>query len=214
MDVTLGPPGPASSGRRRRSRWLVRVLLASAVLAAVYVGATFLQVWSDSHRQSEGPADTLVVLGAAQYDGRPSPVLRARLDHALELYRDGAAPAIIVTGGKQEGDRFTEAFSAYDYLRDAGVPEHAIFLEVDGANTYQQVSAARVIMQDQGFESALLVSDPYHSKRLLAIADEVGVADADVSPSGTGSTLRSLGRETVAVSLGRFVGYRRLDNWM
>jgi vancomycin permeability regulator SanA len=184
------------------------------VALVAYVGVTFVQVWSDSHVDDRGPADVLVVLGAAQYDGRPSPVLQARLDHALDLYERGAAGAVIVTGGKQEGDRFTEAFSSYDYLRANGIPEDSLFLEVEGENTYQQLSAAHLIMDNAGFESALLVSDPYHSKRLLGIADEVGIEDVGVSPADTGSSLSSLLRETVAVSLGRFVDYRRLDNWL
>lgn len=205
------PVAPAPV-RRRRRRWPFRVIVGLGLAIVAYVGVTFVQVWSDSHVDDAGPADTLVVLGAAQYDGRPSPVLQARLDHALELYESGMAGAVIVTGGKQEGDRFTEAFSSYDYLRTNGIPEGSLFLEVDGENTYQQLSASRLIMDNNGFESALLVSDPYHSKRLLAIADEVGLDDVGVSPSDSGSSLSSLLRETAAVSLGRFVGYRRLDN--
>jgi uncharacterized SAM-binding protein YcdF (DUF218 family) len=216
VNVTLDPPAPTAPAppRRRRGRWVLRAAIGVLVALVLYVGITFVQVWSASHADDAGPADTLVVLGAAQYDGRPSPVLQARLDHALELYESGAAGAVIVTGGKQEGDRFTEAFSSYDYLRANGIPEDSLFLEVDGENTYQQLSASRLIMDNQGFDSALLVSDPYHSKRLLAIADEVGIAEAGVSPSDTGSSLGSLARETAAVSLARFVDFRRLDNWL
>jgi vancomycin permeability regulator SanA len=198
---------------RRRGRWLARVVLAVVGLGVLYVGVTFVQVWMASNEQDDGPADAIIVLGAAQYDGQPSPVLQARLDQALALYDAGAAGAVIVTGGKQEGDRFTEAFSSYDELRSNGVPEEDIYLEVDGTNTYEQLSAAHVIMGDAGFESALLVSDPYHSKRLVEIADEVGIEDAEVAPTDAGSTLTSLARETAAVSLGRIVGFRRMDNW-
>jgi uncharacterized SAM-binding protein YcdF (DUF218 family) len=195
-------------------RLLVKAFFVLSGLAVLYVGVTFAQVWLTSRDDEAHDADVIIVFGAAQYDGRPSPVLQARLDHALALYQDGLADAVIVTGGKQEGDRFTEAFSSYDYLKGLGVPEDRLFLEVDGTSTYEQMSAARVIMDGQGFESALLVSDPYHSKRLLGIAEEVGIARAAVSPADTSSSTASLLRETGAVAVGRFVGYRRLDNWL
>lgn len=195
-------------------RWGIRVLLAVVALGVLYVGVTFVQVWMASRDDQTHPTDTAIVLGAAQYDGRPSPVLQARLDHALALYQDGSVQAVIVTGGKQEGDRFTEAFSSYDYLRNAGVPEEDLFLEVDGTNTYEQLSAAHLIMDDHGHTSALLVSSPYHSKRLLAIADEVGIPGAAVSPTDEATPVSSLVRETGAVALGRVVGYRRLGQWL
>jgi vancomycin permeability regulator SanA len=120
-------PAPPSDAPPRRpgrwGRWLFRIGLALVVLGLLYVGGTFLQVWATSHRDDSGATDAVVVLGAAQYNGRPSPVLQARLDHALELYEAGQADAVIVTGGKQAGDQFTEAFSGYDYLKGEGVPE-------------------------------------------------------------------------------------------
>ncbi len=196
------------------ARWAFRLGFLALCLCVLYVGVTFVQVWRTSGDDQTRPVDVIVVLGAAQYDGRPSPVLEARLDKALELYEDGIAPVVIVTGGKQEGDRFTEAFSGYDYLRDHGIPEDALFLEVDGRNTYEQLSASKLIMDQQGSESALLVSSPYHSERLLGIAAEVGIPAAHVAPADTGSSLPSLIRETAAVAAGRLVGYRRLGNWM
>jgi uncharacterized SAM-binding protein YcdF (DUF218 family) len=123
-----------------------------------------------------------------------------------------ARRSVIVTGGKQDGDRFTEAFSGYDYLRNAGAPEDDLFLEVDGANTYDQLSASRLIMDNQDFESALLVSDPYHSTRLLAIAAEVGLPSVGVAPTDTSTSITALVRETGAVSVGRIIGFRRLGN--
>jgi vancomycin permeability regulator SanA len=190
----------------------LRIALGMLVLVVLYVGVTFAQVWWDARKDSTAPADTAIVLGAAQFDGRPSPVLQARLDHALALYEGGLTDSVIVTGGKQEGDRFTEAFSSYDYLRNAGVPDEDLFLEVDGTNTYEQLSASRLIMDNHGFTSALLVSDPYHSKRLLAIAGEVGIGSAAVSPTRSPSSVGALLRETGAVAIGRIIGYRRLGN--
>jgi uncharacterized SAM-binding protein YcdF (DUF218 family) len=185
--------------------------VAVVAVGALYVAVTFFQVWSASNEDEAQPADAVIVLGAAQYDGRPSPVLQARLDHAAELYKAGTVGKVIVTGGNQAGDRVTEAFSGFEYLRNEGIPEDDILLEVDGGSTYEQLAASEVIMDDHGLTDAVLVSDPYHSFRLQGIADEVGI-DARVSPTDTGASLTSLVRETAAVSLGRLVGYRRLEN--
>lgn len=194
-------------------RWLRAGLLLGAgvgALLVLFVGVTFVQVWRTAGVDDPGPADAVVVLGAAQYDGDPSPVLRARLDHALGLWRAGHAPLIVVTGGRQEGDRFTQAAAGYVYLRERGVPDEALLLEVDGDSTYTELAATARILRNRGLGSALLVSDAYHSRRLLEIADEVGL-DAGVSPTDTGYGWRSLLRETAAVSAGRLVGFRRLD---
>lgn len=201
-------------GPIRLARLAIRAAFALGGLAVLYVGVTFAQVWWDARQDDVIQVDAIVVLGAAQYDGTPSPVLQARLDHALELYNQGLAPVVIVTGGKLEGDRFTEAYSGYDYLREHGVPEDALHLEVEGSDTYSQLSASRLIMDNMGLSEALLVSDPYHSKRLEAIASEVGIDVVHVSPTSTRATISDLARETAAVSIGRIVGYRRLGNWL
>lgn len=185
--------------------------LVVGVLGTVYLAVTFVQVWSTAGTDQAGPADAIVVLGAAQYDGEPSPVLRARLDHAVSLYEEGHAPLIVVTGGRQEGDRFTQAMAGYRYLRERGVPDEALLLEVDGVSTYSELRATARILEDRGLSSVLMVSDGYHSARLLAIAGEVGL-DGRVSPTDTSYGLRSLGRETLAMGIGRIVGFRRLDS--
>ncbi|MCU0267709.1 MAG: YdcF family protein [Acidimicrobiales bacterium] len=191
----------------------VRVGLAVVALAVLYVGITFVQVWWASRQDDASPADAIVVAGAAQWNGRPSPVLQARLDHAAELWRDGVAPVIVVTGGKQVGDTFTQGFTGYDYLKDQGVPEEALRVEVDGSDTYTELSATRNILDAEGLgNEVVLVTSPYHAYRARAIAGEVGLS-AHVSPSGDASSLRSLARETAGVSIGRIIGYRRLSNW-
>ena len=200
---------------RTRARWARRALLTLVglgVIGVVYFGVTFVQVWSDARLDQAGSADAIVVLGAAQYDGAPSPVLQARLDHAVELYEEGYAPVVVVTGGSQEGDRFTQAMAGYRYLRDRGVPDEALLLEVDGTSTYTELAATARILDNRGLTTAVLVSDAYHSKRLLAIAAEVGI-DARVSPTDEGYGIRSLARETAAVGVGRLIGFRRLDRW-
>ena len=191
----------------------IKIGVALAVLGVVYLAITYLQVWHASNQDNRGPADAIIVLGAAQYDGRPSPVLAARLDHAVELYEAGVAPRIVVTGGKREGDRFTEAASSYGYLRRAGVPDEVILREEGGDNTWEQLAAATRFLRDRGVTSAVLVSDDYHAYRLDRIAHEIGLR-ADVSPVDpnlpTDERIRAMVRETAAVAAGRIIGFRRL----
>lgn len=192
-------------------RWTVRVLLALVALAVLYVAVTFAQVWWASRQDDPGRASAIVVMGAAQWNGKPSPVLKARLDHAADLYEKGAAPLIVVTGGKQAGDAVTQGVSGYLYLRDRGVPEDAIKVEVQGRDSYEELSASAVILREAGVgDDVLIVTDPYHAFRVHAIAHEVGL-QAHVSPTSSPSSLRELARETAAVAAGRIIGYHRLS---
>jgi uncharacterized SAM-binding protein YcdF (DUF218 family) len=194
-------------------RWTLRIGTVVVALLVVYVGVTFGQVWWASRQDDVAPASAIVVMGAAQWDGRPSPVLKARLDHAVELWEQGHADHIIVTGGKQVGDRVTQGFTGYDYLREQGVPEEVIRVEVEGTDSYEELSASAVILRNEGLApEVLVVSDPYHALRVTQIADEVGLR-AWVSPTESSSSLNSLARETLAVAAGRIVGYRRLSNF-
>jgi len=199
---------PAHRRRRRRRRVLLPV--AVIVLVAVYVAGTFVQVWQASGRDAARRADAIVVLGAAQYDGRPSPALANRLDHALDLYDDGLAPMIVVTGGRQQGDRFTEATTGYNYLRTQGVPDTAIRKEVQGRTTYESLAAVARFLRTEGVDDVILVSGPAQAKRLSGIAPAVDL-HAAVSPSDGSAGFKALVRETLAVSAGRLVGYRRLE---
>lgn len=199
---------------RTRAAWARLALRASLVVllfGVVYVVVTFVQVWSMSHRDGARDADAVVVLGAAQYDGRPSEVLQGRLDHALELYEDGLVDHIVVTGGSQEGDRFTEATAAANYLIDREVPDEHIIREVQGTNTWESLAAAARVLRQRGLTDVVLVTDGYHALRVRAIADELGL-DASVSPSRPGGSAPQLARETVAVSVGRVIGFRRMVN--
>jgi vancomycin permeability regulator SanA len=103
-------------------RWSFRIVVGLAALVVLYVGVTFAQVWWASRSNDNRPASAIVVMGAAQWNGKPSPVLQGRLDHAVALYDDGVAPLIVVTGGKQAGDAVTQGRSGYDYLRSSGTP--------------------------------------------------------------------------------------------
>lgn len=197
--------------RRLAKRRVLVALLVLAGLAFVYLGVTFVQVWRASRENHASEADAIVVLGAAQYNGRPSPVLQARLDHALDLYRDGVAPLVVVTGGRRQGDRFTEATTGYNYLRRRGVPDSAIRKEVQGRSTYESIAATSRFLHDEGANSVVLVSGRAQSERMEGIAAEVGL-DAQVSPAGTSAAFGALVKETLGVAAGRVIGYRRLEN--
>jgi uncharacterized SAM-binding protein YcdF (DUF218 family) len=196
-----------------RPRLIRRILLGLVGLVVFYFVLTFVQVWSASHSSGRDHAEAIVVLGAAQYNGRPSPVLRARLDHAVELYEAGAAPEVWVTGGRLPGDRFTEASASAGYLISAGIPEDALQLESGGTSSWESLAAVARLLRQRGITDVLLVSSPYHALRTEQIAAEVGLhGDASPAPEteGVSRRLYHLGRETLAVGIGRIVGHRRL----
>jgi uncharacterized SAM-binding protein YcdF (DUF218 family) len=194
---------------------LARRLAAGALaVLLLYLGVTFVQVWRAARRDEARRADAIVVFGAAQYDGKPSPVLRARLDHARELYRRRLAGVIVVTGGRQRGDRFTEAAAAAGYLGRGGVPESDILREVHGRNSWESLASAANELKKRGRDQVVLVSDPFHSARIAAMAEELGL-EAAVSPTRSSpisgpKEATYLVRESLAVAAGRVVGFRRL----
>ncbi|MFM7069993.1 MAG: YdcF family protein [Actinomycetes bacterium] len=201
--------GASDAGRRSRRRVGRRVAALAVLLALVWGAFNGVSVLVASQRDDRAKVDAIVVLGAAQYDGWPSPVLRGRLDHARALYRSGVARRIVLTGSKAPGDRFTEAFSGYRYLTSRGVPGRDLTIVDDGTSTWESLRATQRVLQRAGVGSVVLVSDPYHSRRLLDIAAEVGMS-ANVSPTASVSAWQKMARETALVSAGRVVGYRRL----
>ena len=218
-EAGVSDPGPEASERSDGWTWKKWVLVCAAgVLALVflYYVVTLVQVVRAGRQTEPAPAEAIVVLGAAQYDGRPSPQLAARLDHALELYREGVAPVVMVTGGNQPGDRFTEAEASAEYLVERGVPETAIMREDDGRTTYESLDAAADQLLDAGLDDVVLVTDPYHSLRSRLIAEEVGL-DADLSPTPTSvvtgwSSFRRELAEAGGVAVGRVIGFDRLSD--
>lgn len=199
-----------------RLHLLVQVILLLSTLALAYLAVVFFQVWSASRTDEARPAQAIVVLGAAQYDGEPSPVFAARLDHAAELYQAGIAPVVVVTGGKQEGDRFSEAAAGADYLHERGVPDEDILRETGGTNTWESLAASARFLGERGIDEVVLVSDPFHAERVDAIASEVGL-DAHVSPTRTSpidgaAELQRMAGETLKVAVGRIIGFRRMMN--
>lgn len=187
--------------------------IVGAVFAVVLLYLTFTlgQVFLASRQDDRTPASAIVVLGAAQWNGLPSPVLKERLDHAAELWKAGVAPVIVVTGGKQAGDHTNEGMAGYTYLRGLGVPDSALKVEVEGSDTYEELSASKHILDASGMgRSVVIVSSPYHAYRSMAIAEEVGLSphfsgtDEEVSAS-------NLARETAGAAIGRIISYRRLS---
>ena len=195
-------------------RLALKVVAALVGVALVYLGVTFVQVWQAARRDEAGRAQAIVVFGAAQYDGRPSPVLRARLDHAAALWERELAPVIAVTGGKAPGDRFTEATASANYLLSRGVPDDAILREVSGRNSWESLAATAAFLRERSITSVLLVSDGFHAARIKGMADELGlsarVSPAEDSPISGSVELKQMIKETVAVGVARFIGYRRL----
>lgn len=165
---------------KRALRWTLR-LLASAV---VVYGLLFAWVWRVSRRDERQASDAIVVLGAAQYNGRPSPVLKARLDHAVELYRAGLAPALVVTGGIGTGDRVSEATVGLRYLRALAVPDSAIIVRPDGRTTDESMRSVAEWMHERELSRAILVSDPFHMARLRIEARRADI-QAVTSPTRT-----------------------------
>ncbi len=199
---------------RRAIGLVVRLAVVAGVLGGVYLAVTFFQVFSAARSDRATPSDAIVVLGAAQYDGVPSPVLQARLDHAVSLRDQGIADVIVVTGGNQPGDRTTEATASADYLLGLGVPDASIRREVSGTNSWQSLAAAARFLREEGLVDVVLVSSPYHALRTEEIAEEVGLngraSPANRSPESLASQAGHLGRETLAVGVGRLIGFGRL----
>ena len=154
---------------------LIRRILTVAVATAFalwIISATAVLVWSS--RDEARPAQAIVVLGAAQYAGKPSPVLRARLDHALELWNRHLASLLILTGGTGSGDTTSEAAVGRTYARKHGVPDSAILVETEGRTTSESMRAVAGMLEVRGLQSAVLVSDPFHMLRLRILARRFG----------------------------------------
>ena len=163
---------------------LVRLVLVGLVVLVGVAGYASFRIWDQAGRDERRAADAIVVMGAAQYDGRPSPLFAARLDHAITLYHDGVAPRIIVTGGKREGDRTTEADSARRYAIRHEVPEEAILAEDTSRTTLQSIRGVATLMEGARLQTAVFVSDPTHMLRVLRMAADAGI-DAYGSPTRT-----------------------------
>lgn len=159
----LASPTPSSSRPRRTVfRWLLSALVAIFIMLVVGMCGIVALVYVQARTDEAQPVDAIIVMGAAQYNGRPSLVLEARLEHALALYEAGYAPNIVVTGGKQSGDEFTEAQAESDYLVERGVPQSAILMEDEGRSTWQSMQGVPEVLSPVNGTSVLVVSDGFH----------------------------------------------------
>jgi uncharacterized SAM-binding protein YcdF (DUF218 family) len=167
---------------------MVRDLMVVVVVGCLGIGAvagyaTF-RIWAQGQRDEQRPADAIVVMGAAQYDGRPSPLFAARLDHAVALFHAGVSHRLIVTGGKADGDRTTEAASARSYAIAHGIPADAILGEDASRTTLESIRAVREVLRTHGLTDAVFVSDRPHMLRVLRMAADEGIT-AWGSPTST-----------------------------
>jgi uncharacterized SAM-binding protein YcdF (DUF218 family) len=179
-------------------RALARLIIAGLIAGTAIAGYAAYRIWDQGNRDERPRADAIVVMGAAQYDGRPSPVFAARLDHAIDLFHEGVAPRLIVTGGKRAGDRTTEAASARIYAVQHDVPDEAILSEDASRTTLQSIRGVAMVMRDAGLGSAVFVSDPSHMLRVLRMASDQGIT-AYGSPTRTSPLERDAVRRLDAI---------------
>src|SRR5918994_5481103 len=188
--------------------------LAGAMVTAVLllVGSTGLAIWWTARQDARPTSDAIVVLGSAQYNGVPSSIFEARLEHALALYEGGVAPVVVTVGGKADGDQFTEAESGRTYLAEAGIPEASLLAVEEGVDTLESMRAVGAAFGERGWSSAVLVTDPWHAMRAERMAEDAGIT-ADSSPTRQGPAVqtratqfRYILRETAAYLLYRATG--------
>ena len=194
---------------------LLRIVSVAVSLSLAYVTGSIVQTWLVGRGDDARAVDAIVVMGAAQYDGRPSRQLQSRLDHVVTLWEAGWAPLVVTTGGSRPGDRFTEAQVSATYLADAGIPTDAIDQRPLGATTRQSLVAVREVLRERGANRVLIVTDPFHALRSRTIARDLGL---EAWTSSTPSSLvhgwqdvRYHLREGVGVALGRIIGFERLE---
>jgi uncharacterized SAM-binding protein YcdF (DUF218 family) len=162
-------------------RW-VRILTLVVGVVVLFLVSTAVQVVETASRQEVRPADAIVVFGAAEYSGRPSPVLKARLDHALDLFHQGIAPVVITTGGAASDPVFSEGGVGRDYLMRHGVPERSLIAETQGRDTSESAARVAVIMRANGLRSCVAVSDAYHVFRIRKLLEHEGIGPVYTAP--------------------------------
>jgi uncharacterized SAM-binding protein YcdF (DUF218 family) len=199
----------------RLVRFIFRVVSFVLALILIYLVVTAVQVCMTIRRYEPRLAGAIVVMGAAQYNGVPSPDLASRLDEAEILWRHHLSSTIMVTGWTQPGDNYTEAEASERYLVAAGIPGQDI-LEAGGSNTWESLSQAAPALLARGDRTVLIASDPFHEARCLAIASSLGLlpypTPTQTSPITGFSTIPYFAKETVGMALGRIIGFSRLSS--
>jgi uncharacterized SAM-binding protein YcdF (DUF218 family) len=193
-------------------RLVARGLGAAVLAALLLVASTALAIWWNARGDSRPDSDAIVVLGSAQYNGVPSSIFEARLEHAVDLYEEGVAPVIVTVGGKATGDEFSEAEAGREYLAHAGVPEDALLAVQQGGDTLESMRAVAGEFESRGWSTAVLVTDPWHAMRAERMAEDAGM-DVTSSPTRQGPAVqtrttqfRYILRETAAYLLYRVTG--------
>ena len=157
---------------------VLAVILLGVVAVVAVVGVTFVAVWRAAHVDDASRVDhtdVIIVLGAAQYSGTPSPVFVGRLEQAANLYDQGRSTRVLVVGANQPGDQQTEAEAGREWLVDKGLPSTAVFADPQGNTTYESLQGAAAFMNERGLSSAFLVSDPWHNLRVKRMASDLGI---------------------------------------
>lgn len=179
-------PPPRSPRRRKKRRFRLRWIITMIIVIVLAIPpATWGWVWYTARQDDRDRSDAIIVLGASQYNGVPSPVFEARLRHAQGLYQQGVAPMIITVGGKQPEDNYTEAAAGRDWLVEVGVPTDQIVAVEEGADTLQSIGAVAEVYEQETWETGIIVSDPWHSLRAKQMAADHGI-EAGTSPSRSG----------------------------
>ena len=191
---------------------MARVVGAAVLAFVLLVTSTALAIWWNARQDARPSSDAIVVLGSAQYNGVPSSIFEARLEHAVALYEDGVAPMIVTVGGKATGDEFTEAEAGRDYLANAGIPADSLLAVPEGVDTLESMRAVSTAFDEHGWTSAVLVTDPWHALRAERMAEDAGL-EAESSPTRQGPAVetratqfRYILRETAAYLLYRATG--------
>jgi uncharacterized SAM-binding protein YcdF (DUF218 family) len=194
-------------------RLAVKVLVLVVFGLVVYFAVSLVQVWLTSRQYDPRPAQAIVVMGAAQYDGVPSPDLAARLDEALLLYQQGYAPLVAVTGSRERGDHYTEAWTGATFLEAHGVPA-ADVMEAGGDDSWRNLSDLVPELRSRGVHTVLMVTDPFHEDRSMAIASALGFqpypTPTKTSPITGAATVPYFLKEALGVAVGRVIGFQNL----
>ena len=197
-------------------RLALRIISLLLVALVVYFAVSLVQVWLTSRQYDPHTADAILVMGAAQYNGVPSPDLAARLNEALKLFDNKDSSLIVLTGGKEKGDVYTEAEAGAHYLESNGVPADDI-LEAGGNDSYRNISDAAPLLKARGATTVLVATDPFHEDRSMAICSELGLSPSPTptktSPIKGWSTVPYFLKEGVGVGLGRIIGFNHLE-WL
>jgi uncharacterized SAM-binding protein YcdF (DUF218 family) len=189
-----------------------RVVVALVVAAVLIAGSTALAIWWTARQDARPHSDAIVVLGSAQYNGRPSSIFAARLEHARTLYEQGVAPVVVTVGGKKSGDQFTEAEAGRDYLAREGIPAAHLLAVPEGVDTLESMRDVAATFREHGWTKAILVTDPWHVMRAQKMAADSGIQAAS-SPTRQGPAVQTRStqfkyilRETAAYLVYRLTG--------